>query len=150
MRQLIVNPFAVESSRRLLIRRRVDVSPVGTQVIPVGALNNHPGSSYVRLAALNFAAKSRRSRATKFGCGSPWTGKGAFPGLVIRAPDRPALCAPIVSQTWVARPCSVTQYSTVCEIIPLILARRANADFCRFYTRPKAEEKELGRLSSSG
>jgi hypothetical protein len=36
------------------------------------------------------------------GWGNPGTGKGALPGRVINAELNPALCPPMVSQTWAA------------------------------------------------
>ena len=53
-----------------------------------------------RQSSINRAASVGRSGATTFGCGSPDTGNGAFPGRVIRPAEKPTLWAPIVSQTW--------------------------------------------------
>src|SRR5262249_5026900 len=55
-----------------------------------------------RQSSIILAARAGKSGATTFGCGSPDTGSGALPGRVSRPAARPALCAPIVSQTCAA------------------------------------------------
>ena len=64
---------------------------------PAWPLSNHDFQSLII-----WSARAGRSGATTFGCGSPAIGSGALPGRVIRPAARPALWAPIVSQTWQA------------------------------------------------